>query len=173
MSHPSTMELAKVAYAAYGESTNYRTHDDRPMPDWAELGDSVQQAWIAAAAAVAQAVIEEPTEKAVRSEQSAPPRPSIGRTVHYTLSEQDAAQINRLRKDFHDNGALHPGTGFVGHVGNHAQEGDVYPAVIVRIFDPRSTTANLKVLLDGNDEFWATSRQLGDGPSYWAWPERV
>jgi hypothetical protein len=61
----------------------------------------------------------------------------------------------------------------VGHVGNQVQEGEVYAAVVVRVFDPRSTTANLKVLLDGNDEFWATSRQLGDGPSFWTWPERV
>jgi hypothetical protein len=166
------MELAQVAFAAYGASTNNRTHDDRPMPDWDDLGDQVQQAWIAAAAAVAQAVIEQPAEKAVRSEQPAPQRPSIGRIVHYTLSEQDAAQINRLRQDYQLN-ARPQGTGFVGHVGNHAQEGDVYPAVIVRVFDPRSTTANLKVELDGTDVFWATSRQLGDGPSYWAWPGRV
>jgi hypothetical protein len=53
MSHPSTMELAQVAYAAYGESTGHRTHDDRPMPDWEQLGDRVQQAWIEAASAVA------------------------------------------------------------------------------------------------------------------------
>ena len=172
MSHPSTMELAQVAYAAYGVSTNNRTHDDRPMPDWDDLGDQVQQAWIAAAAAVAQAVIEQPAEKAVRSEQPAPQRPSIGRIVHYTLSEQDAERINQLRQDYQLN-ARPQGTGFVGHVGNQAQEGDVCPAMIVRVFDPRSTTANLKVELDGTDVFWATSRQLGDGPSYWAWPGRV
>jgi hypothetical protein len=172
MPHPSTMELAKVAYAAYGESTDHRTHDDRPMPDWEQLGDRVQQAWIAAAAAVAQAVIEQPAEKAVRSEHSAPLRPSIGRIVHYKLSASDATQINRLRQDYQSS-ARPQGTGFVGHVGNQVQEGEVYPAVVVRVFDPRSTTANLKVLLDGNDEFWATSRQLGDGPSFWTWPERV
>jgi hypothetical protein len=166
------MELAQVAYAAYGASTHYRTHDGRPMPEWEELGDRVQQAWIAAAAAVAQAVIEQPAETEARSEQPAPPRPSIGRIVRYTLSEQDAARINRPRQEFHSN-ARFQGTGFVGHVGNHVREGEVYPAMIVRVFDPRSTTANLKVLLDGNDEFWATSRQLGDGPSFWAWPERV
>jgi hypothetical protein len=166
------MELAQYAYAAYGASTNNRTHDDRSMPDWDDLGDRVQQAWIAAAAAVAQAVIEHPAEKAVRNEQPAPQRPSIGRIVHYTLSSQDAAQINRLRQDYQHN-ARPQGTGFVGHVGNHAQEGDVYPAMIVRVFDPRSTTANLKVELDGTDVFWATSRQLGDGPSYWAWSGRV
>ncbi|MCL6733280.1 hypothetical protein [Streptomyces neyagawaensis] len=172
MSHPSSMELAQYAYAAYGAATHYRTHDGRQMPEWEELGDRIQQAWVAAAAAVAQVVIEQPAESAVRSEQPTPQRPSIGRIVHYTLTEQDAAQINRLRQEYQSSARL-TGTGFVGHVGNHAQEGDVYPAMIVRIFDPRSTTANLKVLLDGNDEFWATSRQLGDGPSFWAWPGRV
>jgi hypothetical protein len=166
------MELAQYAYAAYGASTHYRTHDDRQMPEWETLGDRVQQAWIAAAAAVAQAVIEQPAEKAVRSEHSAP-RPSIGRIVHYTLSQHDAAQINRLRQDYQSS-ARHLGTGFVGHVGNHAQEGDVYPAMIVRIFGETPKSAvNLRVLLDGNDVFWATSRTLGEGPSFWAWPERV
>lgn len=49
MPRPSALELARIAYAAYGDSTNYRTHDDRPMPDWDALGDRVQKAWTAAA----------------------------------------------------------------------------------------------------------------------------
>ncbi|WP_371579484.1 hypothetical protein [Streptomyces sp. NBC_01314] len=173
MSHPSTMELAQYAYAAYGASTNNRTHDDRPMPDWDDLGDQVQQAWIAAAAAVAQAVIEQPAEKAVRSEQPAPQRPSIGRIVHYRLSEHNAEQINQGRKDFHENGRAQAGSGFVGHVGNWAAEGDVFPAVVVQVFDEATVTANLQVLLDGNDTYWATSAAEGDRPGAWAWPGRV
>ncbi|GAQ64041.1 hypothetical protein [Streptomyces scabiei] len=173
MSHPSTMELAQYAYAAYGASTNHRTHDGRPMPEWEDLGDRIQQAWVAAAAAVAQVVIEQPAENAVRSEQPRPQRPSIGRIVHYTLNEQDAAQINRLRQEYQSS-ARHTGTGFVGHVGNHAQEGDVYPAMIVRIFGETPESAvNLQVFLDGNDIFWATSRTLGEGPFHWAWPGRA
>lgn len=89
-------------------------------------------------------------------------KPSIGRIVHYTLTQPDADQINRQRAD---------GT---PHTGNHAQEGDVYPAMIVRIFGETPESAvNLQVFLDGNDTFWATSRTLGDGPFHWAWPERV
>lgn len=172
MPQPSPAELAQYAYAAYGASTQFRTHDNRPMPEWEDLGDRVQQAWTAAASAVAEVLAQQPTEKAARSEQPTPQRPSIGRIVHYTLNEQDAAQINQLREACQAN-ARPLGTGLVGHVGNHAQEGDVYPAMIVRVFDPRSTTANLKVELDGTDVFWATSRQLGDGPSFWAWPGRV
>lgn len=53
MDLPSPTELAKTAYAAYGESTGHRTHDDRPMPDWADLGPQVQSAWVSAAGAVA------------------------------------------------------------------------------------------------------------------------
>jgi hypothetical protein len=49
MPRPSALELARIAYAAYGDSTDHRTHDDRPMPDWDALGDRVQKAWVAAA----------------------------------------------------------------------------------------------------------------------------
>lgn len=101
--------------------------------------------------------------------------PTIGRIVHYTLSEQDADQINRRRADFR--AALRASgpqsSGHVAHVGNEVREGDVYPAMVVRVFDPTTTTANLQVHLDGNDTFWATSRQEGDGPGTWSWPPRV
>ncbi|MDX3555175.1 hypothetical protein [Streptomyces europaeiscabiei] len=173
MPRPSPTELAQYAYAAYGASTHFRTHDDRQMPEWEDLGDRVQQAWTAAAAAVATAVIEQPAENAVRSEQPAPQRPSIGRIVHYTLSEWDAGQINRRRKDFHENGRAQAGSGFVGHIGNWAAEGDVFPAVVVKVFNESTVTANLQVLLDGNDTYWATSAAEGDRPGTWAWPGRV
>jgi hypothetical protein len=42
----------RVAYEAYGRSTGHRTHDDRPMPAWDDLGETVQRAWAASAAAV-------------------------------------------------------------------------------------------------------------------------
>lgn len=89
-------------------------------------------------------------------------KPSVGRIVHYTLNQQDADEINRRR------------THRVTRTGNDAREGDVYPALIVRIFGETPESAvNLQVLLDGSDSFWATSRTLGDGPFHWAWPERV
>ncbi|MET9086175.1 hypothetical protein ABZX77_30590 [Streptomyces sp. NPDC004237] len=88
-------------------------------------------------------------------------KPSIGRIVHYTLNQQDADEINRRRADS-------------PQAGNHAREGDVYPAMIVRIFGETPESAvNLQVFLDGNDSHWATSRTLGEGPFHWAWPERV
>ncbi|MCI3271386.1 hypothetical protein [Streptomyces cylindrosporus] len=105
-------------------------------------------------------------------------KPTIGRIVHYTLSQQDADAINKRRADAHNLNAAgvtlaSQALGPQIHVGNHAFEGDVYPAMVVRIFHPETTTANLQVFLDGNDTYWATSRTLGDGPSHWAWPERV
>ena len=88
---------------------------------------------------------------------------SIGRVVHYTLSEGDARIIQTRRTD-------------MILFGNQARAGDVYPAVVVRVF-PGGTESNgvcnLQVLLDGPDTHWATSRVQGDTPGTWAWPARV
>lgn len=102
----------------------------------------------------------------------APPL-SIGRIVHCTLSEQDAVEINRRRKDFHTSGGAHDRSGFVGHVGNSVRAGDVFPAVIVRVWPESTVTCNLQVLLDGNDTYWVTSRAEGTEAGRWSWPERV
>ena len=121
-------------------------------------------------------------------------KPSPGRIVHYRLSASDCEAINKRRADFEhsrrqfsdepleftEGGALLPprvrrpdDTGFQGHVGNEAREGDYYPAVVVRVFgEYPDSPVNLKVLLDGNDDFWATSRYEGEGPGTWTWPPR-
>lgn len=101
-----------------------------------------------------------------------PQTPTIGRIVHYTLSEGDAEQINRRRPDG-PRGS--DGNGAIVHVGNHAAEGQVYPAVVVRVFDPSASYVNLQVLLDGNDTYWATSRTNGESgeAGRWVWPPRV
>jgi hypothetical protein len=113
-------------------------------------------------------------------------QPSLGRIVHYTLSRDEARQINKRRDDFRAFNQAHPqpieagqegSTGHVGHYGNPASEGDVYPAKIVRLFDPSTTTANLQVSLDGTDTYWATSRCEAEDPAgapgFWHWPPRV
>jgi hypothetical protein len=94
-----------------------------------------------------------------------------GRIVHYTLSAQDAEAINRRRTDAQREGAGNSGK--IVHVGNHASEGDLYPAMVVRSFGGPSV--NLQVWLDGNDTYWATSRSEGEPhtPGKWAWPARV
>ncbi|MET9123026.1 hypothetical protein [Streptomyces sp. NPDC004528] len=88
--------------------------------------------------------------------------PTIGSIVLYALGQQDADEINRRR------------AGRVTRTGNDARAGDVYPAMIVRIFgDTPKSAVNLQVFLDGSDSHWATSRTLGEGHFHWAWPERV
>lgn len=46
-------ELAKAAYQAYGETTNFKNYQGNPMPAWEDLGATIQDAWIAAADRVA------------------------------------------------------------------------------------------------------------------------
>ena len=86
------------------------------------------------------------------------PQPTIGRIVHYQLSEFDAEEISARRA-------------VTGDAGNHVQSGQVYPALVVRTFG--GPNANLQVLLDGTDTYWATSRTSGDRPGTWAWPPRT
>lgn len=106
--------------------------------------------------------------------------PTIGRIVHYTLTEADAKAINKRRADFYAfqqtlAGTPDPGhrgaTGHVAHTGNQASTGDVCPAMVVRTFG--GTAANLQVHLDGTDTYWATSRSEGEGAGFWVWPPRV
>jgi len=109
-------------------------------------------------------------------------KPTIGRIVHYKLNAADAQAINKRRADAKafqraTDPAAEPGmpgaTGHQLHVGNEAEAGQVYPATVVRVFHPETTTANLQVTLDGTDTYWATSRQEGDGEGAWAWPPRA
>lgn len=97
--------------------------------------------------------------------------PSAGRIVAYTLSASDAEQINRRRIDAGGSIARNDGasnTGFVLHTGNTAREGDVFPLLITKVFNPAEGGAvNGQVLLDGNDSLWVTSRVEGEGSSCW------
>jgi hypothetical protein len=43
------LERAQRAYAAYGAVTGRKNFLGDPMPEWDELGDTIQSAWIAAA----------------------------------------------------------------------------------------------------------------------------
>ncbi|MEU1810934.1 hypothetical protein [Micromonospora aurantiaca (nom. illeg.)] len=73
-------------------------------------------------------------------------QPTIGRIVHYTLSEHDADAIEARR-------------GGARGVNNRAEAGQTYPAIVVRTF---GGDANLQVMLDGPDTYWATSRGEGE-----------
>ncbi|HEY6116971.1 MAG TPA: hypothetical protein VI172_13535 [Candidatus Dormibacteraeota bacterium] len=60
MARHDPAELARVAYAAYGEATGGLNYQGLPMPDFDDLGDTIQRAWIAAATAVARDVTAPP-----------------------------------------------------------------------------------------------------------------
>jgi hypothetical protein len=108
--------------------------------------------------------------------------PTVGRIVHYKLTEHDAAAINKRRSDFQAfrsdfSGPSDPGDagadGHVAHIGNHVRAGEVYAATIVRIWGETPQSAvNLQVHMDGNDTFWATSRNFGLEDGEWSWPPR-
>lgn len=92
---------------------------------------------------------------------------TIGRIVHYNLSESDAEAIEDQR------------TGDSSNHGNPVKEGETYPAFVVRTSgDTPGSAVNLKVLLDGNDEIWVTSRtedpsedeKAPPSPGTWRWP---
>lgn len=93
---------------------------------------------------------------------------TVGRIVRYVLSDADAAQINKRYNDYAKADKT-VDTGFQAHVGNRAKAGDVLPLIICKVWE--SGSINGQVLLDGNDQFWATSREEGDEPGKWAWPE--
>lgn len=93
-------------------------------------------------------------------------QPTIGRTVHYRLSQCDADAINHRRAGHATRDRVNVQT-----IGNHATAGDICPAMIVATFG--GPAANLQVVLDGTDTYWATSRPEGTEPGTWAWPERT
>jgi hypothetical protein len=87
--------------------------------------------------------------------------PTIGRIVHYRLSETDAKSIERHRDDRDDESS------------NQARAGDVLPAIVVRTFGD-TLAVNLRVFLDGADMHWATSRGYSvQTEGCWFWPPRV
>jgi hypothetical protein len=90
-------------------------------------------------------------------------QPTIGRIVHYKLSEGDVAEINRHIPQHREDRSWRR---------NPVSVGQVYPAQVVAVFDGGSS-ANLAVQLDGAAQYWATSRAEGDEPGRWSWPPRA
>lgn len=102
--------------------------------------------------------------------------PTIGRIVHYRLSEQDATRINKRRADATAHMGEHRenSNGVVVHVGNSVRTGDIYPLFITRTWgDTEGSAVNGQVLLDGADTLWVTSVSEGDDERCWFVPPRV
>lgn len=99
-------------------------------------------------------------------------KPSIGRIVHYKLSDWDAARINKRRKDFHvyNNSLNYRDTGYIAHFGNEVQRAEIVPLVITRVIGDHMV--NGQALLDGSDTFWVTSAAEGESEGTWRWPSR-
>lgn len=88
---------------------------------------------------------------------------SLGRVVHYRLSAGDVKAIDEQ----------YPIGDPIVHR-NAVREGQLCAADVVAVFTPsEANTANLKVKLDGNVTYWATSRIEGTEPGTWMWPLRA
>lgn len=85
--------------------------------------------------------------------------PSLGRIVHYKMSDWDVDALRASDPSTHRNAVV---------------AGQVCPAMIVRVWGETETSAvNLQVYLDGDCSYWATSRVQGDEPGQWSAPPRV
>ncbi len=51
---PDPEHLAKVAYEAYGQTTNFKNFRGDPMPKFDQLGEMIRRAWVNAAHAAVQ-----------------------------------------------------------------------------------------------------------------------
>lgn len=102
---------------------------------------------------------------------------SLGRIVHYALTEQDVEQISRRRTepsriaDLIKKSVWVPGV--QAHIGNPVRVGQVFAADVVAVDPDVPSVFNLRVKLDGTDVLWVQSVTEGDEPGNWFWPPRV
>lgn len=81
------------------------------------------------------------------------PRPTIGRIVHYLLSESDCEKIMRRRAD----GA---------YIGIPVDPGEKVAMIVTRVGLPNEGI-NGRCVLDGTDEYWVTEVFEGEEPGTW------
>lgn len=112
---------------------------------------------------------------------------TVGRIVHYVLTEDDCKTINerrRIGKQIDDSrGVL---DGLMVYAGNHAIAGQHMPMMVVAVwpneYGPNFDGVNGQVFLDGNDSYWVTSKKYDDTPEVreerflpgtWHWIEKA
>jgi hypothetical protein len=90
-------------------------------------------------------------------------KPSLGRIVHYRLSQDDIVLLAHLRARR------------AGEYGT-LEAGEVFPMIIVRASGSEHPafvdTVNGQVFLDGDDTYYVVNVKPGDGPGTWSWPVR-
>lgn len=99
-----------------------------------------------------------------------------GRIVYFVFDAHRAAEVMRRRTNsvsIVDRMKADPPqwpAGAQAHIGNEVKAGEVYPAMVLRVWG-ESGCSNLKVMLDGSDEFWATSIAYDEAkaPGTWHW----
>lgn len=101
-----------------------------------------------------------------------PQAATVGRIVHYRLTNAEAEEINSRRQDARVNGRTHRDTsGAQIHMGNTVAPGETVPMIVVVAWS--DTLVNGQAFLDGTDSLWITSAHMGEGEGQWMWPPRV
>lgn len=79
-----------------------------------------------------------------------------GRIVYFVFDAHAAQEVAQQR---------------VGYAFNTVSEGDISPAMVVRTWNSPSDNVNLKVMLDGQDTYWARRIQYDATkmPGTWHW----
>lgn len=84
----------------------------------------------------------------------------LGQIVLYTLGMRDVNEIQRQRRDGKQ-------------LGNAVRDGETFPGMVVKItldeFGANQHGVNLRVLLDGSDFLWVTSRKYDDQGTQGTW----
>lgn len=97
-----------------------------------------------------------------------------GRIVYFVFNEQQAAEVMRRRTNAASIAdrikTKEWPVGAQAHIGNDVKVGDILPAQVLRVWG-ESGCSNLKVQLDGSDEYWATSVNFNESkqPGTWHW----
>ena len=91
---------------------------------------------------------------------------AVGRIVHLVLSPQDCVEIMRRRVFGAGHSEQWP-AGAQAHVGNPVIPGEHIAMVVTAVW-PRDLVSG-QVLLDGNDSFWATSRNYDELNTHGTW----
>ena len=102
---------------------------------------------------------------------------TVGRIVHYRLTDDDAVKINRRRTSgasIAERIAISQWPlGAQAHIGGTARGGDVLPMMIVAVCTGDAHGVNGQVFLAGNDTLWAPSLSEGTEPCQWSWPPKA